>query len=103
MADTPSQSDFTKLQTDVALLKQFNEKVAEPTFKDIQNTQKDIKNALENLSYVPVSDFEDYKSEINERFKEMKRRTWVQNTMSATIGVILTLLITYVINDLLNR
>lgn len=39
-----------------------------------------------------------------ERFTQevssLKRRSWTQNTLSAVLGVLLTLLITYVINDI---
>lgn len=33
----------------------------------------------------------------------LKRRTWVQNTLSSVAGVVLTLLVTYVINDIIGR
>jgi hypothetical protein len=93
----PSPTDFSNLQTDVALLKQFNEKVAEPTFKDIQTTQKEIKDALVNLDHVSHGDFDQYKVEIDKRFRDLNRRTWLQNTMSAAAGALLSGLITYII------
>jgi len=96
---TPSvkpHPDLAKLQTDVALLKQFNEKVVEPTLKDIN--QK-----LDNLQFVPIHEFEEHKTEINKRFSEIKRRSWIQNTLSAVFGAILTLLATYFVRDLMNK
>lgn len=98
----PSQTDFSNLQTDVALLKQFNEKVAEPTFKDIQTTQKEIKEALQNLDHVTHSDFDVYKVEVDKRFRELNRRTWVQNTLSATAGALLAALVTYIVIKWIN-
>lgn len=95
-ATTTKQVDLAKLQTDVALLKQFNEKVVEPTLRDI-NTK------LDNLSYVTQAEFEEHKSDIDQRFKEAKKRTWLQNTLSAIAGAVLTLLATYFIKDLLNK
>jgi len=93
----PSSADFTSLSTDVALLKQFNEKVAEPTFKDIQQTQKEIKEALATLDHVTRKDFEEYKTQVDDRFTEVKRRNWVQNTLSAIMGALLSALITYIV------
>lgn len=84
--------DLSALQTDVALLKQFNEKVAEPSLKKIQV-------ALEGLDYVHRAEFEEYKEGVNIRFNESKRRTWVQNTLSAIAGAVLTILATYAISD----
>ena len=44
--------------------------------------------------FVTKDEFEDFKEITDERFKEVKRRTWVQNTLSAVAGVVLTLLVT---------
>lgn len=95
-ATTTKQVDLAKLQTDVALLKQFNEKVVEPTLRDINAK-------LDNLSYVTQAEFEEHKIEINQRFKETRKRTWVQNTVSAIFGAILTIIVTYIIRDVFNR
>lgn len=44
--------------------------------------------------FVKQKDFDEYKDEISEKFQEVKRRTWIQNTLSAVAGVVLTLLVT---------
>lgn len=93
---TTKEPDLAQLQTDVALLKQFNEKFVEPSLKRI-----DAK--LDSLSYVTVDDFEEHKSDMNRRFKELSKKTWLQNTLSAIAGAVLTLLATYFVKDLLNK
>ena len=90
------QPDLAKLQTDVALLKQFNEKVTEPTLKEI--AQK-----LDSLNFVSLAEFEEHKIDIDKRFIEMKKRNWVQNTVSAMFGAFLTLLLSYFVRDIFNR
>ena len=95
-AKATKEPDLVQLQTDVALLKQFNEKFVEPSLKRI-----DAK--LDSLSYVTVDDFEEHKSDVNRRFKELAKKTWLQNTLSAIAGAVLTLLATYFVKDLLNK
>lgn len=87
---------IVRMQTDIALLKQSYEKIVEPTLRDI-NTK------LDNLSYVTHGEFEEHRADIDQRFKEVRKRTWVQNTLSAIAGAVLTLLATYFIKDLLNK
>lgn len=42
------------------------------------------------------SELDDVKSDI----QSLKKKTWVQNTLSAILGAVLTLLIAYVFNDI---
>lgn len=90
------QKDVAKVTTDVALLKQAHEKVVEPSLKEIKET-------LNSLSFVTLKQFEDFQDEVDERFKESRKRTWVQNTVSAIFGAILTIIVTYIIRDVFNR
>lgn len=87
---------IVKMQTDIALLKQSYEKIVEPTLRDI-NTK------LDNLSYVTQVEFEEHKVDVDRRFRDSLKRTWLQNTLSAIAGAVLTLLATYFIKDLLNK
>lgn len=114
MSTRTEQPNFSSLQTDIALLKQFNEKVAEPTFKDIQDTQKKIQTALEQLDYVHNETFAEYKAEaeaqrladiadVKEQFNEARKRTWIQNTLSALAGAVLVMLTNYALNDWLHK
>lgn len=103
MATTTKQNDLAKLQTDIALLKQFNADVVRPSLEDLKDTQRQIQEALEKLDYISRSEFHEHKVEIDRRFKEARKRTWLQNTLSAIAGAVLTLLATYFIKDLLNK
>ena len=102
-ATTTKQNDLAKLQTDIALLKQFNADVVRPSLEDLKETQKQIQEALEKLDYVSRNEFSEYKLEVEQRFKESRKRTWLQNTLSAIAGAVLTMLATYFIKDLLNK
>lgn len=44
--------------------------------------------------FVTKEEFDEFKNVVNSKFTETKRRTWVQNTLSAIAGVVLTLLVT---------
>ncbi|UNQ40958.1 hypothetical protein MPC38_06820 [Prescottella equi] len=81
--------DVSGLKTDIALLKQSNEKVVEPALKQIN--QK-----LDSMAYVTIADFEKYK-------KEARKRSWRENSLSAVAGVLLTLLINYIWQDIIGR
>jgi hypothetical protein len=56
---------------------------------EIKELLKDMKDG-----YVPRHEYTTFKDEVNVKFQEMKRRTWVQNTLSAVAGVVLALLTT---------
>jgi len=62
-------------------------------------THADINSAKEQAKMehdVIYSEIEDVKNDI----KLLKKKTWVQNTLSAILGAILTILIAYVFNDI---
>lgn len=63
------------------------------THKDIEVAKQQAK-AEHRLIYEKID-------ELEREVRVMKRKSWVQNTLSAALGVLLTLLITYVITDLL--
>lgn len=88
--------DLTKLQTDVALLKQFNEKFVEPSLKRI-----DAK--LDGLAYVTQEQFDEHRAEIDAKFKEVKRHGYVRNLLSAVFGAVITLLASDFIRNIINR
>lgn len=90
MTTKKETSDIAQLKTDVALLKQFNTKVAEPALKEIKET-------LKSFSYVTESDLKEYKEEIDGRFKELRKKSWKENTLSAVFGSILTAIIAFFI------
>lgn len=69
------------LKTDVALLKQFNEKVVEPTLKDI-STKLDLLNFYT-------------KEEVDVKLKGLQKRRWYENSLSAAFGAILTSFLLY--------
>ena len=93
---TTKETDLAQLQTDVALLKQFNEKFVEPSLKNIN--QK-----LDSLQFVSTAEFEEHKIEVEKKFSELKQRSWVQNTVSAIFGAFLTIIVTYIIRDIFNK
>lgn len=63
-------------------------------------THKDIEVAKEQAKMehnAIYSEIEDLKSDI----QSLKRKTWIQNTLSAILGAVLALLITYAVNGIL--
>lgn len=62
------------------------------THKDIEVAKQQAK--LEHNAI--YSELEDVKLDI----QSLKKKTWVQNTMSAILGAVLTLLIAYAFNDI---
>lgn len=60
------------------------------------DTQKAMNEKLDKVlpTYVTKSDFDDAINGLN-------RRRWMQNTLSAILGVLLTLLTTYAFTDLI--
>lgn len=63
----------------------------------------ELKNLVKELKdgYVTRQEFEEFRTETDKRFNETKRRTWLQNTLSA--GAVLTLVATYAISEILNK
>lgn len=63
------------------------------THKDIEMAKKQAKMEHDAI----YSEIEDLKSDI----QLLKRKTWIQNTLSAILGAVLALLITYAVNGIL--
>lgn len=62
----------------------------------MKEDMNEIKSLLKDMKdgFVPRHEFTTFRDETVAKFQEMKRRTWVQNTLSAVAGVVLTLLTT---------
>ncbi|MBM4644759.1 hypothetical protein GS464_20075 [Rhodococcus hoagii] len=86
MTDTERQ-EFKKMVTDMALLKQSNEKIIEPALKTISAK-------LDKLDFYT-------KDEVDEKLRTMQRRRWYENTISALAGSILTTIVMYFVTKLL--
>lgn len=78
-----------QLVTSVALLQQSNEDIIKPALKNI--TQK-----LDLLNFYT-------KEEVDNKLKNLQKKRWYENTLSASMGVILALAITYFWNLFLGR
>lgn len=95
------------LETQVALLSQFNVEVVKPFIEETRTSQKAILDKLDSLDYLPRSEFVEYKAVIEQDMadlrKEVRKRDWRHNTLSAAAGIVFTLLVTYVVADFMNR
>lgn len=80
---------INQLKTDVAVLKHSNERVIEPTLKSINDK-------LDTLSFYT-------KEEIDTKFREIQKKRWYENTLSAAFGAVLTAFILYLINGFMGR
>lgn len=78
-----------QLVTSVALLQQSNEDIIKPALKNI--TQK-----LDLLNFYT-------KEEVDNKLKNLQKKRWYENTLSASMGVILALIVTYFWNLFLGR
>lgn len=101
------QPDLAQLQTDVALLKQFNEKVVEPTLKSINAK-------LDSMQFVQITTFEEHKDDVEkrfdehrsfveEKFRELKKSGFIRNTLAGLFGAVITLLATNLISNIINK
>lgn len=95
------------IETQVALLDQFNREVVKPFIEETRELQKSIKDSLDNLDYVSKSEHDNDMANVKQALvkleNDVRKRDWLRNTLSAILGVVLTLLVTYVITDLLNK
>lgn len=64
----PSKESTPAIETQVALLNQFNKDVVRPALDDLKETQKKIQQSLEALDFVHKSDFVEYKIEVEQQF-----------------------------------
>lgn len=77
--------------------------VLETKLDTVIKQQDVITRKLDSLTnnFVTKEHFAEIEDKIFDEIREIKGRRWVQNTLSAILGVVLTLLVTYVINDLI--
>lgn len=77
--------------------------VLETKLDTVIKQQEVITRKLDSLTnnFVTKEHFAEIEDKIFDEIREIKGRRWVQNTLSAILGVVLTLLVTYVINDLI--
>lgn len=64
------------------------------------NEIKSLSDKVERMSesYVPIHKHEEDIGEIRQELLEIKSRRWVQNTLSAILGAVLSLLVAYFIS-----
>lgn len=77
-----------KLSTDVAVLKHSNEKIIEPSLKDINEK-------LDRLNFYT-------KEEVDRKLTSLQRKRWYENSLSASFGALLTAIIIYFVNKLMD-
>ena len=77
-----------KLSTDVAVLKHSNEKIIEPALKDINEK-------LDRLNFYT-------KEEVDKKLTSLHRKRWYENSLSASFGALLTTIIIYFVNKLMD-
>lgn len=106
MKDTPETIAYRLSQVEIAIKdlakKMDNLAMGFATHRDVENAKAQAK--LEhNAIYERVNDVELEVKHVEQEVTQLKKRNWVQNTLSAVLGAILTLLVTYVITDVLRR
>lgn len=112
-------SSKPNLETQVALLNQFNETVVMPFIKETKEVQSKMLERLESLDYVhrdeyeehkleaernrtqAYKDFNDHKKEVKEEFSKQSKSRFIQNTLAALFGAILAFLSQYALKDIL--
>ena len=80
---------IAQLTTDVAVLKHSNEKIIEPSLKTINEK-------LDNLNFYT-------KAEVDAKIKAVQKKRWYENTLSAAVGVIMSLVVVYFFNIFTGR
>ena len=81
------RQEFKAMATDVAILKHSNEKIIEPTLRDINEK-------LDKLSFYT-------KDEIDSKLLGLQRKRWYENTISATFGALLTGVAMFIVNEII--
>lgn len=93
-------TDVSRLQTDVALIHQSQEKIVEPTLQTILNR-------MDDLSFYSKEEVDekinDVRIDINSKMQEMQKRRWYENTISALAGSIITTVITYLVLSIVDK
>lgn len=77
-----------QLTTDVAVLKLSNEKIIEPSLRDINDK-------LDRLNFYT-------KEEVDGKLLSLQKKRWYENSLSASFGALLTTIIIYFVNKLMN-
>lgn len=77
-----------KLSTDVAVLKHSNEKIIEPSLRDINDK-------LDRLNFYA-------KEEVDKKLLSFQRKRWYENSLSASFGALLTTVLIYFVNKLMD-
>lgn len=95
---TPTErEEFLQMATDIALLKQSQSKIVEPTLVLI--TKK-----LDSLNFYTKSEVDDKiadaRNDIEEQLVSVQKRRWYENALSALMGAILTSIILAIVHKL---
>ncbi len=77
-----------KLSTDVAVLKLSNEKIIEPSLRGINEK-------LDRLNFYT-------KEEVDGKIASLQKKRWYENSLSASFGALLTTIIIYFVNKLMD-
>ena len=88
MTDAERQ-EFKAMATDVAILKHSNEKIIEPALRDINEK-------LDKLNFYT-------KAEVDAKIRQVQKKRWYENTLSAAVGVIMSLVVVYFFNLFIER
>ena len=96
---TPTErEEFRQMATDIALLKQSQSKIVEPTLVLI--TKK-----LDSLNFYTKSEVDDKiadaRNDIEEQLVSVQKRRWYENTISATFGALLTGVAMFIFNAII--
>ena len=96
---TPTErEEFLQMATDIALLKQSQSKIVEPTLVLI--TKK-----LDSLNFYTKSEVDDKiadaRNDIEEQLVSVQKRRWYENTISATFGALLTGVAMFIFNAII--
>lgn len=83
MTDAERQ-EFKAMVTDVAILKHSNEKIIEPALRDINDK-------LDKLNFYT-------KAEVDDKIRQLQKKRWYENTLSAAFGAVLTSFLLYIAN-----
>lgn len=77
-----------KLSTDVAVLKHSNEKIIEPSLRDINEK-------LDRLNFYT-------KEEVDRKLSSLQKKRWYENSLAASFGALLTTVLIYFVNKLMD-
>ena len=83
------RQDLTTVQRDIALLNQFNAEVTKPTLSAINEK-------LDRLNFYT-------KIEVDTKLRDLQKKRWYENTLSATFGALLTGAVMFIFNHFVGR